>query len=175
MSLVHLVMTKVTGSDYFTLHFDDRCDKEIESENPFSYFEREFLERLSGSVTHPDYSYSIRYYGYIIFPKIDADSIYDLYRRRCESKPGLKRRYVIYFDKEHVHLEDVMKRFDRPVQPKLDENHQLKHYSHRLEFFERSVQILRDMQTGIYETARDISRMELELHNRFFEVSDGTE
>ena len=175
MSLVHIVMTKITGYDYFTLHFDDRCDKEIESEQSFSCFEREFLETLSGSVTHPEYSYSIRYYGYIIFPKIDADSIYNLYKCRCESRPSLKRRYVIYFDKEHVQLEDVIKKFDRPIQPKVDENYQLKHYSHRLEYFERSVQILRDMQTGIYETDKNISKIELELHNRFFETSDGTE
>ena len=175
MSLVHIVITEVAGYDNFTLHFDDRCDKEIEGEKPFSHFEREFQGKFSGSVTHPEYSCSIRYCGYFIFPKVDADSIYNLYGCRCESQPNLKRRYVIFFNEEHVHLEDVIKTFDRPVQPKLDDNRQLKHYSHRLEYLERSIQILRDMQTGIYETDRNISQMELELHNRIFSALDGAE
>ncbi len=175
MSLVHIVVTRITGYDNFTLHFDDRHDRDIESENPFSYFEREFLEAHAGSTGHPEHACSNRYYGYIIFPKLEAESIFNLYKSRCESKPNLKRRYNIFFNKEHVHLEDVMKKFDRPIQPQLSENCRLLHYCHRLDYFERSIQILRDMQTGIYETDSEISRMELELHNRFTQISDGTE
>jgi hypothetical protein len=175
MSLVHIVVSRITGYDNFTLHFDDRCEKDIQDEAPFLYFEREFLDAMKDSVSHPEFSCSYRYYGYIIFPKIDADSIYNLYKCRCESKPVLKRRYNIYFDQEHVHLEDVIKKFDRPLQPMASANFRLKHYSHRLEYFERSIQILRDIQTAIYETDSDISKIELELHNRFFQNSDGSE
>ena len=61
------------------------------------------------------------------------------------------------------------------IQPRLDDNHHLKHYSHRLDYLERSIQILRDMQTGIYETDRNISQMELEVDNRLFDDLDGAE
>lgn len=175
MSLVHIVMTKVTGYDNFTLHFDNRCDKDIEDENPFSFFEREFMQAQTGSGGHPEDSYAVRYYGYFIFPKIDADSIYALYKARCESRPSLNRRYNIYFDQEHVHLEDVMRKFDRPLQPAADSNRRLKHYCHRLEYFERSIQILRDMQTALYETDSDITKKELQLREKFAKEADGTE
>jgi hypothetical protein len=78
MSLVHIVMTRVTGYDNFTLHFDDRSEKDFQGENPFSYFEREFVKALSNASSHPEYTYNVRYYGYMIFPKIDAMSIYKI-------------------------------------------------------------------------------------------------
>ena len=175
MSLVHIIVTKVTGYDNVTLYFDDRSEKDIKDANSFSVFEKEFMKSLSSSSDHPEYAYHVSYYGYIIFPKIDAKSIFDIYSARCESKPNLKRRYNIYFDQEHVHLEDVIKKFDRPIQPLVKATQKLKTYGHRLEYLERSIQILRDIQTAIYETGGEILRAEMELHNRFREISDGTE
>jgi hypothetical protein len=40
-------------------------------------------------------------------------------------------------------------------------------YSHRLEYFERSIQILRDMQTAIYERETEIALKQLELHKKY--------
>ena len=72
---------------------------------------------------------------------------------------------VSYFDKEHVHLEDMIKKFDRPMAIHFDPKHDS--YSHRLEYLERSIQILRDMQTAIYERETEIAQKQLELHDKY--------
>ncbi len=174
MSLVHLVVTKVTGYDLFTLYFDDREETGVSGENPFTAFEREFVDDRFKEQVHQDYTYSASYYGYFMFPSIAADSIHELYSARCQSKPALKRRYNIYFDTEHVHLEEMIKRFDRPIQRYVDVQARYKTYCHRLEYMERSIQILRDIQTAIYETEMDIASKELDLHKRYLASSEKT-
>ena len=165
MSLVHIVVTKVTGYDLFTLYFDDREEEQSDSGSSFSFFEKEFAQPEHYVQPHPEYTYSVSYYGYFIFPEISAEDVYNLYRTKCESRPVLKRRYNIYFDKEHVHLEDMIKKFDRPMATHFDAKHNS--YSHRLEYFERSIQILRDMQTAIYERETEIALKQLELHKKY--------
>jgi len=174
MSLVHIVVTKVTGYDLFTLYFDDREEKDIGQESSFSTFEEEFIQPASQVQVHPEYSYSLSYYGHFNFPGIPANELHELYKNRCESKPNLKKRYNIYFDKEHVHLEDMIKKFDRPIDAYLKVEHKCKNYCHRLEYFERSIQILRDMQTAIYETDAEIASKELDLHKRYLQSFSGT-
>ena len=174
MSLVHIVVTKVTGYDLFTLHFDDREEKDEDRESTFSAFEKEFIQPDFQVQIQAEYRYSMSYYGYFNFPGIRADEVHELYKNRCESKPNLKRRYNIYFDKEHVHLEEMIKKFDRPLEPHIKTGHKFKTYSHRIEYFERSIQILRDMQTAIYETNTDIASRELELHKRYLQSLSGT-
>jgi hypothetical protein len=174
MSLVHIVVTKVTGYDLFTLYFDDREEKDIGQESSFSMFEKEFIHPDFQVQVHPEYRYSLSYYGYFIFPGISAHEVHELYKNRCESKPNLKKRYNIYFDKEHVYLEDMIKKFDRPIDAYLKAEHTYKTYCHRLEYFERSIQILRDMQTAIYERDTEIASKELELHKRYLQSLSGT-
>jgi hypothetical protein len=173
MSLVHIVVTKVTGYDLFTLYFDDREEKDIEQKSSFSAFEEEFIQPAFQEQVHPEYRYSLSYYGYFSFPGIRADEVHELYKNRCESKPNLKKRYNIYFDKEHVHLEEMIRKFDRPVDAHLNAEHKFKTYCHRIEYFERSVQILRDMQTAIYETNTEIASKELKLHKRYLKSLSG--
>jgi len=168
VSLVHLAVTKVTGYDLFTLYFDNR-DEEGGAESAFRAFEKEFAPADHGVQVHPEHTYSLSYYGYFIFPNISSDDIFGLYRDRCESKPNLDRRYNIYFDKEHVHLEKMIRRFDRPIETYVDAGQKFKTYCHRLEYLERSIQILRDIQTAIYETETEIAAKELELHKGYLE------
>jgi hypothetical protein len=167
MSLVHLVVTRVTGYDLFTLYFDDREENDVAGENPFSVLEAEFVDSAFSEQSHQDYDYQVSYNGYFMFPSISAEKIHDLYAARCQSKPSLERRYNIYFDQEHVHLEDMIKRFDRPIKRYGNVQARFKTYSHRLEYVERSIQILRDIQTAIYETEMDIAQTELELHRAY--------
>ncbi len=174
MSLVHILVTKVTGYDLFTLYFDDREEKDTARESAFSAFEKEFIQPAFQVQVSPEYRYSMSYYGYFNFPGIRADEVYELYQNRCESKPNLKRRYNIYFDKEHVHLEEMIKKFDRPLESHLKNGTEFKTYCHRIEYFERSIQILRDMQTAIYETNTEIASRELELHKRYLQSLSGT-
>lgn len=174
MSLVHIIVTKVTGYDLFTLYFDDREEKDSAWESSFSAFEKEFIQQDFQVQVHPEYTYSMSYYGYFNFPGIMANEIHALYKDRCESKPNLKRRYNIYFDKEHVHLEEMIKKFDRPLEIHLETENIFKTYCHRIEYFERSIQILRDMQTAIYETNMEIASRELELHKRYLQSLSGT-
>ena len=168
MSLVHLAVTKVTGYDFFTLYFDNR-EEEAGAENAFRAFEKEFALPDHNVQIHPEHTYSLSYYGYFIFPNISSDDVYELYKNRCESKPNLDRRYNIYFDKEHVHLENMIRKFDRPIEIFVTVKHEFKTYCHRLEYLERSIQILRDMQTAIYETETEIAAKELELHRGYLE------
>jgi hypothetical protein len=174
MSLVHIIVTKVTGYDLFTLYFDDREEKDAARESAFSAFEKEFIQPASQVSIYSEYRHSMSYYGYFNFPGIRADEVHELYQIRCESKPNLKRRYNIYFDKEHVHLEEMIKKFDRPFESNLKNGTKFKTYSHRIEYFERSIQILRDMQTAIYETNTEIASRELELHKRYLQSLSGT-
>jgi hypothetical protein len=169
MSLVHIVVTKVTGYDLFTLYFDDRQEKDAGKDPAFCAFEEEFVQPDAQIQIHPDYTYNLLYHGYFCFPEISADAIYELYKARCESKPNLKKRYNIYFNKEHTHLENMIKKFDRPIDAFFKVKHQYKTYCHRAEYFERSVQILRDMQTAIYETDMEIAAKELEHHKRYLQ------
>jgi hypothetical protein len=169
MSLVHLVVTKVPGYDLFTFFFDNRSEN-TKDKSSFIEFEKEFVLKPGFFHPHPEDNFEQRYYGYFIFPIFTADEIYNLYRSRCESKPNLTRRYNIYFDQEHVHLEEMIKKFDRPIEEFIKEKHKLKTYCHRIEYLERSIQILRDIQTAIYETETEIAAHELELHKRFLET-----
>ena len=168
MSLVHLAVTRVTGYDLFTLYFDNR-EEGAEAESAFRAFEKEFAPQDHSVQVHPEHTYSLSYYGYFIFPNISSDDIYELYKNRCESRPNLDRRYNIYFDKEHVHLEKMIRKFDRPIEIFVDARQKFKTYCHRLDYLERSTQILRDIQTAIYETETRIAAKELELHKGYLE------
>jgi hypothetical protein len=166
MSLVHLVVTQVAGYDHMTLYFDNREETDMKTENPFPLFEKEFVPEAGSFNPHPEYTFTLNYYGYFIFPEISADDIYDLYKSKCEAMPNLKRRYNIFFTNEYVHLEEMIKRFDRPIQPYIKFEHKYKTYCHRLEYIARSIQILRDIQTAVYETGTHIAAKELELNKK---------
>jgi hypothetical protein len=168
MSLVHLVVTEFRGYDLFTLYFDDRDDTIPGSDNPFVKFEKEFISKKGDYYySHPEDTFGQSYYGYFVFPLFSAEEIFTLYRNKCESKPSLGKRYNIFFDQEHVQLEEMIKKFDRPLEEFIKETHKLRNYSHRLEYFDRSIQILRDMQTTIYETETNIAEVEHDFHKRF--------
>ncbi|MBN1647179.1 MAG: hypothetical protein JW874_04030 [Spirochaetales bacterium] len=166
MSLVHLTVTRVAGYDHMTLFFDDREEADMNEENPFSLFEKEFIPEGGAFNPHPEYSFSISYYGYFMFPGIAADEIHNLYKVKCEAKPFLEKRYNIYFTNEYVHLEEMIKRFDRPLKTYVKFEHKYKTYCHRLEYIARSIQILRDIQTAVYETGEYIAAKELELNKK---------
>ena len=129
MSLIHLVLTNVTGYDFFTLYFDNRDEEVKGDKNPFIEFEKEFISKPGFFHPHPEDTFLQSYYGYFIFPLISADEIYNLYKSRCEAKPNLGKRYNIYFDEEHVHLEEMIKKFDRPIEEFVKDKHKLKTYS----------------------------------------------
>lgn len=171
MSLVHLAVTRVAGYDHMTLYFDVREESDMNADNPFSLFEKEFVPEGESLNPHPEYSFTNSYYGYFIFPEISADEIHNLYKAKCEAKPNLNRRYNIYFTNEYVHLEEMIKRFDRPIKPYVKFEHKYKTYCHRLEYIARSIQILRDIQTAIYETGEHIAAKELELNKKVAGIS----
>jgi hypothetical protein len=167
MSLIHVLVTNLRGYDMYTLYFDDREDEGNGTEDSFINFEKEFVSNKGFFSSHPEDTFGQTYFGYFRFPYFSADEIYNLYRIKCESKPELANRYKIYFTRQYEHLEEMIKRFDRPLKSIIDEKHKFKTYSHRLEYFERSIQILRDMQTAIYETQTNIAEIELDFHNKF--------
>lgn len=167
MSLVHIMITKLRGYDMSTLYFDDRSEKDAGNHDPFVFFEKEFVKNKGYFHSHPEDTFGQTYFGYFIFPDFSAEEIFNLYKAKCETKPTLDKRYNIYFTREYTHLEDVIKKFDRPLETFMSEPHKLKTYSHRLEYFERSVQILRDTQTAIYETENNIASTILEFHKRY--------
>jgi hypothetical protein len=169
MSLIHILVTKLRGYDMCTLYFDDRDEKIADADGAFVRFEKEFVANQEYYPAHPEDTFGQIYFGYFIFPHFSADEIYSLYKGKCESKPDLERRYNIYFTKEYAHLEEMIKKFDMPLEMFVVEKHKFKTYSHRLINFERSIQIIRDMQTTIYETDSHLSEKQLELHKRFME------
>ncbi|MBN1411645.1 MAG: hypothetical protein JW969_12425 [Spirochaetales bacterium] len=169
MSLTHILVTKLRGYDMCTLYFDDRSEKDTGETDPFLYFEKEFVSNKGYFQSHPEDTFGQTYFGYFLFPHFSAEEIYVLYKAKCESQPALPKRYNIYFTKEYTNLEEMIRKFDRPIDTLMIEKHRLRTYSHRLEYFERSIQILRDMQTAVYETESNIAPIVLEYHNRFLE------
>ncbi|HEQ71517.1 MAG TPA: hypothetical protein ENN69_03430 [Spirochaetia bacterium] len=166
--LIHILVTRFRGYDMCTLYFDDRAGGP-EDENQFVKYEKEFVSNRGYLAKHPEDTFGQTYFGYFIFPEFSAEEIYHLYKIKCEAKPNINTRYNIFFTKRYMHLEEMIKTFNRPLETFIEEKHKLLHYSHRLEYFERSIQIIRDMQTAIYETEHNLAALELELHRRFVE------
>jgi hypothetical protein len=164
--LIHILVTRFRGYDMCTLYFDDR-EEEKKGENPFVKYEKEFVTNRGYISKHPEDTFGQTYFGYFMFPYFSAEEIHNLYKIKCEAKPNIENRFDIFFTKEYMHLEEMIKRFNRPLESFIEEKHKLLHYSHRLEYFERSIQIIRDMQTAIYETEMNLAAMEFDLHKRF--------
>jgi hypothetical protein len=164
--LIHILVTRFRGYDMCTLYFDDR-EEDKKHDNAFVKYEKDFVSNRGYISQHPEDTFGQTYFGYFIFPYFSADEIYNLYKIKCEAKPNIDKRFNIYFTKQYMHLEEMIKTFHRPLESFIEEKHKFKHYSHRLEYFERSIQIIRDMQTAIYETEANLAKIELDLHNRF--------